>query len=495
MPTATPSPPGRVAQFHFVWQNTRLSENGGGTDVEPRDSNSPPESVNALLREGIGAAQSGQRERARELLMRVVERDERSVSAWLWLSGVVDGLEDRQICLENVLALDPNNVHARRGLEWVQQQSARSEVEPPASAPESPVVARTRTPISPAAAILLRQDKDGRQLPSEAEVAGAAASSIGAMVRQEATSHQMPPAPQPAPPPLVTPDEFADEYLCPYCAASTEPDDRRCKACGKSLWVKFRRQEKRSKWLWLAMGLQLPGLLGNIAGLGFLLIYAATQIGVADPFDLLPIYLWLPVQVSPSVVDAALDLLPRSYFFGAALSTLASVAVFGGLYLRWRPVYYLYWISAVLGFVLSVLTMFMQQGFGAISGGIGVVSAFLMLLLAFQLEDDFKVEKRRILLRLDRGLGNVADLMAQANLYSRQNMWAMAAIHLRQATGFAPGRPGPRLALAVAYTRLRRYDLALLELEEAGRISPDNPRVKELESIVNDLRSRGASSN
>ena len=80
------------------------------------------EDVSALLREGIAAVKADQRERARDLLMRVVDQDEESVLAWLWLSGVVDSLEDREVCLENVLTLDPDNEHARRGLAWVRQQ-------------------------------------------------------------------------------------------------------------------------------------------------------------------------------------------------------------------------------------------------------------------------------------------------------------------------------------------------------------------------------------
>jgi len=95
-----------------------------------------------LLRDGIAAAKSGQRDRARDILTRVVDQDERNALAWLWLSSVVDGLEEREICLGNVLALDPNNVTARKGLDWVHEQK---ELESHAAAMrESPVVARIR---------------------------------------------------------------------------------------------------------------------------------------------------------------------------------------------------------------------------------------------------------------------------------------------------------------------------------------------------------------
>jgi len=70
-----------------------------------------------LLKQGIAALKAGRKAEARNLLMQVVEQDERNEMAWLWLSGAVDTDEERRICLENVLAINPNNGVARRGLE------------------------------------------------------------------------------------------------------------------------------------------------------------------------------------------------------------------------------------------------------------------------------------------------------------------------------------------------------------------------------------------
>ena len=84
------------------------------------------------LTEGIARAKAGEREPARELLLRVVERDERNAQAWLWLSGVVESLEDRRVALENVLAIEPENALARAGLDWLDQHS-------PAPTPSSAV--------------------------------------------------------------------------------------------------------------------------------------------------------------------------------------------------------------------------------------------------------------------------------------------------------------------------------------------------------------------
>jgi hypothetical protein len=72
-----------------------------------------------LLRDGITAARAGEKERARILLLRVIEQNERSEPAWLWLSGVVDETEERRICLENVLTINPKNAAAQAGLRFL----------------------------------------------------------------------------------------------------------------------------------------------------------------------------------------------------------------------------------------------------------------------------------------------------------------------------------------------------------------------------------------
>lgn len=87
-----------------------------------------------LLQQGIAAAKAGQKEEARQVLMQVVDLDERNEQAWLWLSGVVETVEDRRVCLENVLALNPDNAHARTGLQWIEQNAP-----PPPEEVEQPI--------------------------------------------------------------------------------------------------------------------------------------------------------------------------------------------------------------------------------------------------------------------------------------------------------------------------------------------------------------------
>lgn len=72
--------------------------------------------IESLLSAGIAAVKEQKLEEARELLYQVIDLDERSEKAWLWLSGVAEGIDERILCLENVLAINPHNELAKRGL-------------------------------------------------------------------------------------------------------------------------------------------------------------------------------------------------------------------------------------------------------------------------------------------------------------------------------------------------------------------------------------------
>lgn len=81
------------------------------------------ESVRELLVRGVAAAKTGQardKEEARFYLEWVLRsndaKSDQKASAWLWLSQIEDDPRKKRDCLENVLAWDPANVPARRGL-------------------------------------------------------------------------------------------------------------------------------------------------------------------------------------------------------------------------------------------------------------------------------------------------------------------------------------------------------------------------------------------
>lgn len=80
-----------------------------------------------LLEQGRAALQSGDRARARALLMAAVRTNPQSATAWLWLSGVLETPAQQRECLQRALALEPDNLVVQRGLAALQ----RAEVAPP----------------------------------------------------------------------------------------------------------------------------------------------------------------------------------------------------------------------------------------------------------------------------------------------------------------------------------------------------------------------------
>src|SRR5688572_10629588 len=77
---------------------------------------------NKMLKQAAALYQKGDKLKAREILLELVGIDEGNEKAWLLLSAVVDTLEDRQIALENVLAINPTNEKALKGLALIEQK-------------------------------------------------------------------------------------------------------------------------------------------------------------------------------------------------------------------------------------------------------------------------------------------------------------------------------------------------------------------------------------
>ncbi len=99
--------------------------------------------VNQLVEKAIAAYKAKQKSQARELLMQAVDIDDKHEQAWLWLSAVVDSMEDQQVCLENVLTINPKNDRARKGLEELCKKQGKPVppqfASPAGAAPSSPL--------------------------------------------------------------------------------------------------------------------------------------------------------------------------------------------------------------------------------------------------------------------------------------------------------------------------------------------------------------------
>ena len=69
-----------------------------------------------MLHEAIEAVANGNRDRARDLLTRLLRANQSNPKYWLWMSSVVESAKERIYCLQKVVHLEPENRAAQLGL-------------------------------------------------------------------------------------------------------------------------------------------------------------------------------------------------------------------------------------------------------------------------------------------------------------------------------------------------------------------------------------------
>jgi tetratricopeptide (TPR) repeat protein len=383
--------------------------------------------VSEWLRNGVTAAKAGRRAEARELLMRVIEADEHNEQAWLWLSGVVDTDEDRLICLENVLTLNPDNVQARAGLRWLQEREARGEGR------EADV------------------DTSQPSIPPDSRL-------------------HLSPSPQPSA--SQESDLFMTPDGCVYCGLVVSESDSRCPHCGGRLISKQFKREERSGTAYLlhAFWIMLSGinladffLIGYIWGnvdniVSFLKSYLEYAVG--------------PVVAGTTSIETFIepDLLVQIVRFTNAGLAALGLLVALGLFLRWSPAHPLALALITLQLVIGIL-LFALGFTGYLIAAIRALYTVMLTTFLFQTIDDYIKEERREQLAPDRHLLNDADYYTRGRLYEKWGMWAKALLHLRRAVAINPDRDTYLAALARAYAHLGRYETALEQIDAAIRVS------------------------
>ncbi len=88
---------------------------------------------NTQLQQAILAVQTGNLQRARQILATLLRQNPENARAWLWLGKAMDNPRKRAECFRRVLRIEPENDEARAGL-----VALRSGPEMPASAEEAP---------------------------------------------------------------------------------------------------------------------------------------------------------------------------------------------------------------------------------------------------------------------------------------------------------------------------------------------------------------------
>ncbi len=408
--------------------------------------------IDSRLKEGIAALKAGDKAKARALLMAVLEENERHEQAWLWLSGAVDSVEERQICLENVLTINPHNEQAKRGLLKLQTDT-----------PETAVIHTQRQPLSPASAIL----HPDRYEP-----------------KAEKRTIVPPPPEQVA---YTTTSQFDDVWtrnddICAYCAQVVPEMATKCPGCKRPLIQAQYRYPKPSVSLHLYwVILVAAGQLFLLKAIFYIIVEKST-LPVLTNGALIVLFLILGAGIYFRQLWAYyLSLLLLSALFLITLITFLSPLDLSSLgVMQLDPA-----ISRVAGSLIYGFATFLDIFlFTTITIG--------LILGVIRVGPDFEQTKVKLLAAVVKGLATAADYSVMAHQLSERGLWASAVLHWQRAAAKEPTNWLHQRNLAAAYARLGFYERALDALQSAAKFVSNPQSQEEIEQLITAVSQQAA---
>jgi tetratricopeptide (TPR) repeat protein len=376
---------------------------------------------NKLLQEALQAMRRGDRTRARDLLLEVVEQNDKIEQVWLWLSEVVDDPQDQVTALENALSLNPANTAAQQRLASLQP-----------------------APAAPPADI----DRWRDLLPES---------------RQEDVS-----------------DGIDEPLQCVYCGRLTAEKDRRCPHCGRNL-IERVQESDTSEFLRQAMRLLVVyavfGML-DLAGPFFAFNAAA---GTANQWGMelllsyggwfLGNFLNIPAQMVGLLIIGYVLRAVLYFVLLFLMSQRFSVAYYGTL-------------GALLADLLFNIWLGVAGYLGLAAVGVNGLFILSVLGLLFASDREFAVVQQRLMTRADGEARSALDFYKRGHSYRKRGMWALAVAQWREAVGLAPREVQYYKDLGVGYAQLHRYERSLRMLTEARRQAPQDPDLPRMIALV-----------
>jgi tetratricopeptide (TPR) repeat protein len=416
--------------------------------------------IEALLADGIAAAKAGRTGVARDLLLRAVDVDSENEHAWLWLSSVVRTNDERRICLENVLTLNPNSAPAQRGLQKLGPGSSDEDLNN-----RDVIVSRERDPISLASAVLYpeRQSKewhwrDNVPLARSTEPGFAAYSAYEDVWEM-------------------------DLDLCAYCANEIHDTDTRCPSCRRSLVVSGYRYQRPTAELtiyWVLMlgvaQLYFVRILLDLAVYGSPLAAAwHAVLFVLLVFMVIGVFLRRFWAYLASIVTLLLIVsgMVLGYLSGTSIEDVVSKMIGGDFWgsLATSP-------ALVLGSPILRFIVPMQ-----------LVAVLLALLYGIiKVGPDFERIHSRRVAGVDKGLEGASHYYAAGKAYAEQDMLASAILHWRRAVALEPARSFYQRVLGEAYARLGFYERSLDVLGSAKHFATSEVMKDEIEDTISVVR-------
>ncbi len=365
--------------------------------------------IDQLLQQAIRAAKAGDRDQAHQILLQIVEQDEKNETAWLWLSGTVKTKEDRQICLENVLAINPNNEIAKKGLK-------KLGIAPPSAPP-----------------------------PVEEKEPEVWDKPVYDLVLPEANDPHTP--------------KFQDVWsspadLCAYCAQPVQRSDKRCPNCKRPMVGKEPVFPNRSKYLIIWVVLRSINHLFALLGLLLIGTSLFTLLPELPPLERYYLISIIVGQLLSIGFTVALFLRQVWAYWLAITGLILMVLAIVALAFLSIPV-----PTSNVGGGSSLLSLICIAPF--------LIIEVLYVYMVIMAGGDFKRVKRWRIAVADERIKDPLVLDKAGKLFSQRGMWATAVLYWQRAVGRAPGNVAILRRLADGYARLGFPERSLDTLRQA----------------------------
>ena len=389
----------------------------------------------------------GERGKAREIFMEIVEHDEENEQAWLWLSGAVDADDDKRVCLENVLTLNPENQAAQKGLLKLGVSTI----------PSRQTIRREITPPNLAGAILYPERHS-----------------------QEWEWHDPTPNRQ-----IITNPEIVqessykdvwerDDEICAFCAKVLTGEENRCPQCNQalvSLAYRYSQPDTNLHLLWIML------------------------VAIGQLYLLQAIY---NIVVTRSGITAVLPIFLLVIF----------IILAGGVYLRQYWAYFTALILLIILLVINIVGMFIPEELtqaamvrmlpmidnvvnpaiefiGSALRGFQIITIVIGLVVAvFKAGPDFDRVQTRRTAHLEKGLQTAGGYHGAAQRAAKRGEWATAVLHWQRAAAKEPANRQFQRQLGIAYARLGFYQRSADVLQSALRITPDPEQQAQLNRLL-----------
>lgn len=406
------------------------------------------------LRAGIAALKAGNRAQARDLLLRVVDKDDSNEMAWLWLSGAVDSLEDRQICLENVLTINPNNAAARRGLAKLTGQEQEAQTRP---TPNTPITVRREIPANTLAAAILYPERQIQEWQEHKSTSDYTVQTTG--LKHTSSYHDV---------------WERDTELCAYCAQEITPQTNTCPQCGRNLLISAYRYENPS---------------ANLHVLWVLLVAIAQLYLIQAIYDVIARQNLLAAALPICLMALFLIFTAGVYFrqfWGyvgaiAALSIILFINIIGLLLPAELKPEALLPIAPMIDEVVNPIV----RGLDDFLRYFQLATIVLALIVAtLKAGPDFERVQRRQIAQVQKGVQEAARYHAIAREAAKRGEWATAVLHWQRAAAKAPGQVSFQRHLGSAYARLGFYQRSADILQAALPQTNDPAQKAQIEHLL-----------